>query len=82
MSYATFDGLGRLPLERLYQPTDVRLHIHFLDAQFRHFVRFFSHGWEMIPSHVTAVMVVVLRELHQQMIEVAFPEDDKLVQTL
>jgi hypothetical protein len=34
----------------------------------------------MIPRHVATVMVVVFRELHQQMIEVSFPEDDELVQ--
>ena len=34
----------------------------------------------MIARHVAAVMVVVFRELGQQMIEVSFSKDDEFIQ--
>lgn len=34
----------------------------------------------MIAGHVTAVMVVVFRELDEQVVKMPLPEDDELIQ--
>jgi len=74
------NGLRRLPLERFHQTTHIRLRLHLLDTQLIDLIRLFSHRRQVVPRHVTAVVVVVFSKLHQKMIEVLLAEDDEFIE--
>jgi len=71
-------ALGSFSLERLNKPADIRLHLDLIEFQRLDFFRLVSNRWQPVPFHVTAMMIVIVNKLGNEIIQMPLAEKYEL----